>query len=66
MTPNLYDRETLQGIRDTAREEAVNSYLNSHWQAAFRELARAADHLDAMQARAEAEVQEAETGGGAQ
>jgi len=66
MTPNLYNRETLQAIRDTARAEAVNSYLNGHWQTAFRELARAADHLDAMQARAKAEAQEAEAGGGAQ
>lgn len=45
-------REQLQDIRDKA-EDAANTVKNIHWQRAYRDLADAADKLDAMEARTE-------------
>lgn len=47
-----FTREVLQGIRDDA-VRASESVPNNHWQRAYRQLADAADRLDAMEARTE-------------
>jgi hypothetical protein len=43
-------REMLQGIRDDALELG-NNIPNENWQRAYKQLADAADRLDAMEAR---------------
>lgn len=45
-----FPREVLQGIRDGALDIA-NRTPNENWQRAYRQLADAADRLDAMEAR---------------
>lgn len=47
-----FTREELQGIRNKAVENA-EAVPNNHWQRAYRQLADAADRLDAMEARTE-------------
>ncbi len=47
-----FTREELQGIRDKAVENA-DSVPNNFWQRAYKQLADAADKLDAMEARTE-------------
>lgn len=47
-----FTREVFQGIRDDA-VEMVESVPNNHWQRAYKQLADAADRLDAMEARTE-------------
>ncbi len=49
-----FTREELQNIRDKAVENA-SQVPNSSWQRAFKQLADAADRLDAMEARTEDE-----------
>ena len=48
----MFTREELRDIRNEAVKcsEAVQ---NNHWQRAYRQLADAADRLDAMEARTE-------------
>ena len=46
---SIKDRETLQDIRDAAESMVEGSALL--WAEAYRNLATAADHLDAMWAR---------------
>jgi hypothetical protein len=48
--PDLNDRETLIDIRDSALS-FENVVGNESWREAYRRLASAADHLDAMIAR---------------
>ena len=48
----LFSREILQGIRDDA-EKMVEHTVNNHWRRAYKQLADAADRLDAMEARTE-------------
>jgi predicted metal-dependent hydrolase len=48
--PNLMDRVTLIDIRDAAYSYA-DHVENENWKNAYRRLASAADHLDAMIAR---------------
>ena len=55
MKIDLMQRENLQDIRETAHGMTVAN-LNPHWVEAYRALAVAADHLDAMQARSEVAV----------
>jgi len=50
--PNLMDRETIQDIRESAVAYA-DSVVNDHWKEAYKALALAADHVDAMIARTE-------------
>ena len=47
-----FEREELQDMRDRAvgRAETVT---NNHWKRAYKQLADAADRLDAMEARTE-------------
>lgn len=47
-----FTRETLQHIRERARDCAVDS-RRYEWKQAYHDLVRAADRLDAMMARAE-------------
>jgi len=49
---SIQDREVLQDIRDAARS-MVCIDTNPEWADAYRNLAIAADHLDAMWARVE-------------
>lgn len=50
--PNLMDRETVQDVCEAA-EAYRDNVDNEHWKDAFRELAMAADRVDAMLARSE-------------
>ena len=47
-----FEREELQAIRDKAVENAEH-VANNHWRRAYKQLADAADKLDAMEARTE-------------
>lgn len=47
-----FEREELQGIRDKAVENAEH-VADNHWKRAYKQLADAADRLDAMEARTE-------------
>ena len=47
-----FTREELQDIRNKAVESA-EAVANNHWQRAYKQLADAADRLDAMEARTE-------------
>jgi hypothetical protein len=47
-----FEREELQDIRDKAVISA-EGVPNNHWQRAYKQLADAADKLDAMMARCE-------------
>lgn len=51
MTDKLYDRSTLQKIRDGAHRLANMASIPWNWKCAWERLAKAADGLDAMQAR---------------
>ncbi len=47
-----FEREELQDIRAKAEENA-EAVANNHWKRAYKQLADAADRLDAMEARSE-------------
>ncbi len=47
-----FEREELRNIREKAVEQAI-SCPNNHWTRAYKQLADAADRLDAMMARCE-------------
>lgn len=47
-----FTREELRSIRKKAVDNA-EAVPNNHWQRAYRQLADAADRLDAMEARTE-------------
>ena len=47
-----FTREELQDIRERAVENA-EAVKNNHWKRAYKQLADAADRLDAMEARTE-------------
>ena len=47
----MFDREELTALRERASEESRIVSLIPDWADAYRELARAADRLDAMTAR---------------
>jgi len=53
-----FNRKELSGIIDLAQAQAGINGLNTLWQNAYLEMARAADRLDAMMARSEAKVVE--------
>lgn len=53
----MFSREVLQGIRNDAVKMA-ESVPNNHWQRAYKQLADAADRLDAMEARTEDKKEE--------
>ncbi len=52
-----FTRKELQELRERAVGHA-KSVPNNHWQRAYRQLADAADRLDAMEARTEERVVE--------
>jgi len=49
------DRKYYQDIREEAEVEANHPHINETWMRAYRTLADAADHIDAMMARTEEE-----------
>lgn len=48
---DLHDRDYYINIRDEAEVEANHPHINETWKRAFRALADAADHIEAMMAR---------------
>ena len=51
-----FNRDELIEMRDKAEDLATEEHLNETWRRAYLALADAADHLDAMWARAEAKT----------
>ncbi len=48
---DLSDRNVLQEIREIALNKSNEEYIDSLWKLAYKQLAIAVDHLDAMIAR---------------
>ena len=48
---DIRDRDYYIQIRDEAEVEANHPHINETWKRAYRALADAADHIDAMMAR---------------